>query len=247
MSVKIILTAAALFLSALQGRVAAQAYLFSPPPSNRISRQTPGDDLSLALRQLKTGLADIAHEVRNQEAEVRLFGNKLSSQESLFEHFREQLTSEVQAQKDFARASNINLEGKAATLDHSVRNLEEMVRGITSDVRQIKAQANDSVAVLGQYKQKISELEAIIKAQGEHLQNLETALHSMMEAWQATEAALEMTKAANEKVQLYKAPSYKVQPGDSLEKIARAQKVSVQALRDANPELTGDRIIVGQT
>lgn len=246
MSVKFLAAAAVFFLAALSQMAAAQSY----PPSNRAPK-SQDVDLNLNLRQLKTELSDVAHEVRNQEAEIRMFENKLKSQESLFEHFRKQLTDEVQSQKDFARASFVNLEGKAATLDQSHRIVEEMVRGITADVRQIKTQANDSIAALGSYKQKISELETVIKAQGEHMQNLENALHSMMEAWQAKEAAFDMAKdmakGADLKSQSQKMQSYKVQPGDNLEKIARSQKVSVQALRDANPELMGDRIIVGQT
>jgi LysM repeat protein len=149
----------------------------------------------------------------------------------------------VQSQRDFARATSVNLEGKTETLSQSLNNLEAMVRGLTNDLRQIKTQSNDSVTVLGQYKQKISELESLLQVQSQHMQNLEAALQSMMEVWQAKEAAREIASKASESGS---GKTYKVQPGDSLEKIARSQKVSVQALREAN-QLVNDRILVGQT
>jgi LysM repeat protein len=237
MNAKWLYPMAAFFLLTMAGWAAPQPYS-QPSP---VARPAPGEDLTSILRQLKNGLADLKHEVHNHETEIRMFENRLQNQESTFEHLRQQLMDDVQSQRDFARASQVNLEGKTANLDQSIKNLETMVRGLMTDARQLKTQANDSVTVLGQYKQKISELENLLQAQNQHMQNLEAALQSMMEVWQAKEAAREIANQASEL-----SKTYKVQPGDSLEKIARAQKVSVQALRDAN-QLTNDRIIVGQT
>ncbi len=239
MNVKRFYLAAALFLFTTTGWAAPQTY--SQPYQVARPVPAPGDDLTSVLRQLKTGLADLKHEMRNHESEIRTFENQLQSQEASFDQLRQQLIDDVQSQRDFVRASNVNLEGKTETLDHSIRNLETLVRNVMADLRQIKTQANDSVSVLGQYKQKIAELENLLQTQSQHMQNLEAALQSMMEVWQAKEAAQEFTLKANEELK-----TYKVQPGDSLEKIARAQKVSVQALRDAN-QLANDRIMVGQT
>jgi LysM repeat protein len=185
--------------------------------------------------------------MRNHESEINLFEKRLQSQEAAFEHFRQQLLEGVQADRDFVRASNVNLDGKTATLDQSLRNLEGLVRGVTEDLRQIKTQANDSVSVLGQYKQKLSELENLLQAQSEHMQHLDAALQSMMEVWQAKETVREMSNRAVNAGQTYNVgQTYKVQSGDTLEKIARVQKVSVQALQEAN-QLSSDRIIIGQT
>lgn len=201
---------------------------------------SPGDNLTLTLRQLKNGLTDLKHEMRNHESEIRLFDNRLKSQESTFEHFKQQLAEDVQAQRDFVRASNVNIEGKTETLNQSLKNLETMFRGLMADVRQIKTQANESVNVLGQYQQKITELENLIQTQNQQMQNFEAALQSMMEVWEAKETAKEIASRPLE------GQTYKVQSGDSLEKIARLHKVSVQALREVN-QLTNDRIIIGQT
>lgn len=242
MSVKCFSLGVAFLLIVSMGWAAPQQSYGQQPSYQASARPSPGEDLTSVLRQLKTGLTDLKHEMRNHEAEISMFENKLQSQEVTFEHLRQQLTDDVQAQRDFVRASNVNLEGKTETLNQSLTNLETMVRGLMNDLRQIKTQSNDSVTVLGQYKQKISELENLLQVQNQHMQNLEAALQSMMEVWQAKEAAKEIVNKANEPGPVR---NYKVQPGDSLEKIARSQKVSVQALREAN-QLVNDRILVGQ-
>jgi LysM repeat protein len=73
------------------------------------------------------------------------------------------------------------------------------------------------------------------------MQNFEAALQSMMEVIQVKSGAPSYSKSTDSD----NPHIYKVQPGDSLERIARAKKVSVQSLRDAN-QLNNDRIIVGQ-
>lgn len=223
---------AAFLLLDIMGWAAPQPY--SQP--YRTVRPSTGEDLGSILRQLRNGLADLKHEMRNQEAEIHLFENKLQSQESAFEDLRQQLNEEMQSQLESVKASIINLEGKTETLDQLIKNLDNLVKGLTSDARQIKTQTNESITVLGQYKQKISELEGLLQTQNQHMQTLELAMQSMMEVWQAKETASKTNEILK---------TYKVQPGDSLEKIARIQKVSVQALREAN-QLTNDRIIVGQ-
>src|SRR5690242_14903774 len=100
-----------LILSLQTGWAAPQPY------SN--ARPTPGDDLNGLVRQFRTALADLKHEVRNHETEIRVFEERLHNQESTLEQLRQELTEDVQSQRDFARASNINLEGKTETLDQS--------------------------------------------------------------------------------------------------------------------------------
>lgn len=231
---------AVLLLISAKGWTAPQHYQQSYP----IARPAPpsqGEDLAGVLRLLKNGLTDLQHEMQNHESEIRVFDNKIQGIDTSFEHFKQQLTNDIQSQRDFVRATNVNLEGKTETLSQSMKNLETLFRGLMADVRQIKTQANDSVAVLGQYKQKMTELEGLVQTQNQHMQNLEAALKSMMEVWEAKEAVKEISNQSVGEGKLYK-----VQSGDSLEKIARIHKVPLQALRDAN-QLNSDRIIVGQT
>ena len=211
--------------------------------SYQTSRPTPvKEDPNAAMKQMRTSLADLKHEVHNHESEIRTFEEKLHNQESSFEQLRQRLTEDIQNQQDFVKASTINLEGKTDTLEQTLGNLDVAVKGLTADLRQMKTQANDSVSVLAQYKQKLTELEKLMETQSQHMQNLEAALHSMMEVLQAKQSAKAVTLSVSEDG----CKTYKVRPGDSLEKIAKANSVSVQALRTAN-QLSSDRIMVGQT
>jgi LysM repeat protein len=186
--------------------------------------------------RLKNNLADLKHELNNHEAEIRIFENKLSNQESSLEQIRQQLADDLEIQKDYTRTINANLEGK-------IDSLEKSVTGLINDLRQLKNHANDSVDVLAQYKQKLVEVEKILDTQNQHISSLEAALHSLIDVWQGREnTPQEMAnKQSNVSPRLYK-----VQSGDSLEKIARSNKITVKQLREYN-QLTSDRIVIGQT
>lgn len=213
-----------------------------PQPSYSAARPATSEDGQMILKQLRTQFSDLKNDIRNHEVEIRTFENKMHNQELTFDNLRQQIVEDVESQRDFLKASNINFEGKIQTLDQAVNNLETLFRGLTNDLRLIKTQGNDFVTLLNQYKQKISEMDGQLAAQSLHMQNLEQALNSMMELLQSRgESSRE-----NSNKQAVGAKTYKVQPGDNLEKIAKMHKVSVASLRDLN-QLSNDRIIVGQT
>jgi LysM repeat protein len=212
-------------IAALPFLVAAQSYQGQ-------GRATP-DDTS---RQIKTNISELKNEVRNHEMEIRTFEEKLHNQETTLENIRQQLFNEMQQGKDYIRSTSSNLEGKIHPLDNSLK-------GVISDLKQLQNQANDSIGVLNQYKQKLSELEQIVTAQNEHMRHLEAALKSIMEVLQVKETASK--EIASVKCD-GASGTYKVQSGDSLEKIARIHKVSIKSLKEAN-NLSSDRINIGQT
>jgi LysM repeat protein len=54
-----------------------------------------------------------------------------------------------------------------------------------------------------------------------------------------------VAKATSDTADHMTGPSYRIKPGDSLEKIARANQTTVQAIKELNG-LTNDRIVVGK-
>lgn len=215
-----------------------------PQPPNRPMQ---GEDINSILRQLRTGISDLRNDVKNHESEIRMFEERLSNQENSNENMHQQLSDDFQSQKDFARATHVNVqtkfdsfENRLSGIETQIENLSRSSEGLMNDLRQINLQANDSVAVLGQYKQKLGELESLLSSQNRHIANLEAALQSIMELFQAKEMVPPLSKSGSTN------KIYKVQPGDSLEKIARANGVSVPQLKEMN-QLTNDRIIVGQS
>lgn len=211
---------------------------YSPARSN--FDRSSKEDVNGALRQAKMALNDLKHEVSNHETELRILENRLESQESALDGLCRQLTDGLQTERDQTQAAQINTDAKVESLTQSVSHLETLSNGFANDLRQIKTQGNESVALLGQYKQKIQELEKLIDAQHQHMKSLETALHSVIDLIKAKETTKEIASRSEG------SRTYKVQSGDTLEKIAKNQKVSLQGLREAN-QLTNDRILVGQT
>lgn len=237
MNAKSTLILAVLFALPAMLCLGAPSYYNYNNNNNRPISSPTYDDSANAARQMRTAVSDLRHEVNNHESELRMFEERLHNQEMIVENLRQEVSEGMQSQKDYARASSVNLDGKIDSLDNTVK-------GLITDMRQLKTQANDSVQVLTQYKQKLGEIERIIEAQNQHMKSLESALNAMMEVLQAKEAAEKVAMTTQRSPEGAKV--YKVQPGDTLEKIAKSQRVPVQVLRDYN-KLTNDRIIVGQT
>lgn len=233
-----------LALSMSAAHAAPPSYGYTPQP---VQRQGGGEDLTTVLRQLRTGLSDVQHELSVQQSELSLSEKKIQDFEQTLDHIRSELTSDAQAERDFVRAASVNTDGKIEVLDHAIKNIEGMIKNLTADLKLMKTQANDTATALGQYKLKFSEIETLLQTQSQHMHNLETAMQSMMEVWQAKEAARNVSSGASAIVQSTDGlRSYVVQPGDSLGKIAQSQHVTVQGLREAN-QLSNDRIFPGQT
>jgi LysM repeat protein len=197
------------------------------------------EDLSTVVRQVKTSLSDVKNELNNHEIEIRTFEERLTTQEQMMDDLHQQMKDELASQSESARVGSIAVQGKIEALDRSLKSADGVSKGMMTDLRQLKDQSDDFVKILAQYKLKLIDLEKLVEAQNHQMENFETALNTVIEVLKGKDAG----KVAGAKGE---AQTYKVQSGDSLEKIARKHGISVQALRQAN-ELTSDRIIIGQT
>lgn len=178
---------------------------------------------------VQTGLSDIKHQLNNHESEIRMMEEKLNNQEETIEALRQSFCDNGQLQRDL-------LKDNQASLNSKIESLDTKTKSLVTDLGVLKTHANDLAAVLEQYKQKIKEMEKVMEVQKNQLNHLEEAMRSLMDLMQVKESLGDKVEGAK---------SYRVQPGDTLEKIARSQKVTIQALRDKN-NLTNDKIIVGQ-
>ncbi len=183
------------------------------------------------LRELRDGVDDIRHEVNNHESEIRIYEEKLNTMEAAIDAIRQQVNESHQVNKDLLKDSAVNTELK-------LNSLESSVKGLIADLKQFKNHANDSSSVLGQYKQKLIEMEKVIEGQNRNIENLQSALKSMMDALQV-KSGLDKGPVADS------GKTYKVKSGDNLDKIARSQGTTIQALKSAN-NMANDRINVGQ-
>ena len=186
------------------------------------------------------GLSDVKNELNNHEIEIRTFEERLRTQEQMMEDLHQQLKDDLATQRTAVKADSTAIQNKVDVLDRSLKSTDGASKGMMTDLRQLKDQSDEFVKILGQYKLKLVDLEKLVEAQNHQMENFETALNTVIEILKGKDSS----KASGTKNE-GGGQTYKVQAGDSLEKVARKHNVSVQALRQAN-QLTSDRIIIGQ-
>jgi chromosome segregation ATPase len=191
-------------------------------------------DEQIILREVRDSVDELRHEVRNHEAEMRAFEEKLNTQDGRLDALLDQVESNAQSQKNM-------LKGETQSLDERVAALESLNKNIVADLKQLKSHANDTASIIGQYKQKLGELEKMVQAQNNSLDALQTAIQSLADAMQVKAGAIALKDDRGPGLR-----TYQVKAGDSLEKIARAHKTTAQAIKELN-NLNKDRIVIGQT
>lgn len=190
------------------------------------------DQNAIALKEVKDHVDDLRHEVKNHEFELKTYEEKLQNLENIIDSLR-------QHSNDTAQAHKTALQDSSSTLESKINSLETTAKGLVTDFKQFKNHANETTQTLTQHKQKILELEKILEIQNQNIDNMQVALRSLADVLQIKAGPAPIQTSSNGK-------TYKVQPGDSLEKIARKTQTNIQALKELNG-LTHDRIIVGQT
>jgi LysM repeat protein len=200
---------------------------------NRLSYE---EDKSIILREILDGLDNLRHEVNNHEAEIRMFEEKYKNQEDILDSLRNQVSNTLQAVKE-------TLRNQSSTIEAKISSHENAAKGLTND---FKAYSTDYAQILNDYKKRIIELEKTIEIQNRNIENLQAAMQSLMEVLQVKEPAQAAPQTPPQTVSEGSSKVYRVKAGDSLEKIAKQNQTTIKKLKEANPQLTSDQIIVGQ-
>lgn len=191
--------------------------------SQQLSARKVNHENNVALEELRIEVADVKHALHSTQVELRILEEKVKNN---------------QTSKTAAKESNqSNLALQLANLEKKFLHLEKIQDKFTSDLRQISVHANQSATAFSQYKDKLRELEQDIAAQNKRLDEvvkLKSTLTSI------SKAIKEKNEDASDSFR-----KYRVKPGDSLERIARSQNTSVEAIKRIN-QLDSDRIVVGQ-
>lgn len=118
--------------------------------------------------------------------------------------------------------------GELALLEKKIADLQRSQEKIAQDLRQLGAHANQTSTALTKMQQEIAQqnkrIEEVVKLKGTL-----SSLSQMLKERSGSETGR----------------SYKVQPGDSLEKIAKQQGTTVEAIKRLNA-LDSDKIVVGK-
>lgn len=139
------------------------------------------------------------------------------------------LEEQVQSQEALSKKSKgpvVTSDNRVPLLEKRLAQLEQSQEKVQTDLKQLSSHANQTTSYLQQYSVKINEVEQKIRDVGDLKSSLKAFTTSLS------------SEGGN-------ASTYRVKAGDSLEKIARNHKVSVDALKKAN-QLSQNKILIGQ-
>ena len=187
-------------------------------------KTSPHDEkhqLELTLHEVQTNLDDLRHDIHCFQAEMQILDGRIRHYENLLASLK---TQDLQ-----------NTQEKIEQMSHQIRLLEKKIASCETSQKaeeknfeKLSTHANETIIALTQFKHRLQEIEQDMVSLGKLKTNLESLAHHL-------DPSLESFK------------TYKVSPGDSLEKIAKAHKTSVEKLRAYNQlRQDQDLIVVGQ-
>ena len=180
----------------------------------------------LTLQEVRTDIDDLRHDLNCFKTDIQIVESKLQVQENQIDGFQQKQISQTLAKMN-------GISEKMSLLEDKIMTLENERKEILEDVDKLSFYAKETTASLTQYKNKISELENLAVLQKKHFEE-------MKRLKKALEEVVVSLQKDNEKIFFYK-----VKAGDSLERIAKVHKTTVDHLKKING-LQQDLIVIGQ-
>lgn len=195
-------------------------------PSCSPLRSSPNDEkhqLELTLHEVQTNLDDLRHDINCFQTELQILDGRIKYYENTLASIKQHDLEKQQTKID-------QLSQLVQHLEKKWTSLEKIQQSDTQDLKELASHANETTAALSQFKDRIGELEQEIFSQNRRFDEL-AKLKGHIET---------LAKGISGDFKVYK-----VKPGDSLEKIARAHKTAVDKIKKLNA-LEQDLIVVGQ-
>lgn len=186
------------------------------------SSKSEKHQMEMSLHKARTEVDEIKHDLNTYEIEQHILEGKLMDQQQTIVTLKEQI-AELKQGKLETFASEIQ------NIDKKIIHLGKKQDKILNDIRQLSSHANETTTALAQYKEKITQFEKAISLQKDQIQDIIKLKEGLAKLTQVTSQPR----------------YYTVQSGDHLEKIAREQGVTVDAIKRLN-HLSSDLIVVGQ-
>ncbi|MEI6241790.1 MAG: LysM peptidoglycan-binding domain-containing protein [Chlamydiota bacterium] len=183
----------------------------------------------LSMHEMQTTLDDCKHDLHCLKADYQIMEGRIQHEENLVSTMKEEFLQKLQVKLD-------QLAKQVHEMDLKVVQNEKLKENVSKDVVQLSTHANETSNALSQYKEKIDELEKALLVQNKKLESLTKVKGTL-------ESIAKSMKTSSHRDSSY--TTYRVKPGDSLEKIAKINKVSIEALKKNN-HLQQDLIVVGQ-
>lgn len=182
-------------------------------------------DRARVIDHLQSDVIDIREHMRHLKVERELLEDRLEAQNSELSQLKKELSRFQQAQGTLTSSKSEQLQGRLSTL-------EKGQEALSDDLKQLKKHLNDTSHVINRLSDHVEENQTVMKAQ---IHDLKKALESLVGLLQKSSSPSSITSSS----------SYRVKSGDSLEKIARSNGLTVGDLKRLN-DLSDDRIKIGQ-
>jgi LysM repeat protein len=190
-------------------------------PLKSSSRDEP-HQIELTVHEVRTGIDDIRHDLHCLQAQMQLIDDKIKEQENELYSVKRQNTESGQNKIDVLIKQIAVLEGKLAILE------KKHIASIAS-IEEFSGKAN---IALSQHKDQLHDIEKLVAVHEKKMEGAGVFRKNDVVAGSPKEEK--------------KYFSYKVKSGDSLERIAKINKTSVEEIKKAN-HMDNDFIVVGQS
>lgn len=181
--------------------------------------------LELTLHEVQTNLDDLRHDIHCFKTELQIIDGRIKHSEQALSSLKEQDLDKQKAKIDQIALSLQALEKKWA-------NSEKLSTAEAEERQELKSHAKETTAALIQCKARLEELERELIASQRRFEEIGKLKENI-------EHLVQTLRAGGS----YK--TYKIKPGDSLEKIAKSFKTSVEKIKKLNG-LQQDLIVTGQ-
>ncbi len=185
-------------------------------------KTSPHDEkhqLELTLHEVQTNVDDLRHDINCFQTELQILDGRIKYYENALTSLKQQDLEKHQSKIDQLNTQIQLLEKKVAAQEKTQQTELHRVGKLTDH-------ANETTAALTQFKSRLQEIEGDLSIVSKLKGNLESIARNLKPHSEATK-------------------SYKVGSGDSLEKIARLHKTTVERIKKLN-SLDNDLIVVGQ-
>lgn len=189
-------------------------------------KSSPNDErhqVELTLHEVQTNLDDVRHDINCFQTELQILDGRIKYYENTLAALKQH-----DLEKQQTRIEQLSVQIQA--LEKKWLSLEKNQGRDSEELGSLSSHANETTAALSQFKDRIGELEQEIHSQNRKFDEL-AKLKGHIEM---------LAKGIQGDFKLYR-----VKPGDSLDKIARAHKTSVDKIKKCN-NLDQDLIVVGQ-
>lgn len=182
--------------------------------------------LELTLHELQTNLDDVHHDLNCFQTELQILDGRIKYYENALTSLKQQDFEKQQWKID-------RLAEQIAALEKKYSSFETSHETSAQDVQQLTSHANETSAAMIQFKKRLTELEQEIQSQNRRFDEIAKLKNNIEGLAQHLSG-----EVSNKK-------TYRVRPGDTLDKIARFHKITIERLKKIN-SLDQDLIVVGQ-